>query len=229
MGPPPRDPHGAIGTARFRWTLAWHIARCSGSLVALAVQCGHLRTATGAGYATRGRDGIRELLDTRPLGPPPTPFPPSTTISSRGRNLRARRAASIHVAAQVPTFAGSIRTHHRACDILGNPALTIYDNPRSFLMCLYNRDRALCHRLDAADAPRLDRCQPSCAKFARTPRRAEQLRQHVRALEKQAAFEALSGPLADRLVRRAGQLRSCPTAMIRTEIICRSRPHESSP
>lgn len=73
-------------------------------------------------------------------------------------------------------------------------------------MCVYNRDRALCHRLDITDAPRLDRCQPSCANIARTDQHADQLRQHAQALEKQAASEALPGPLADRLGRRAEHL-----------------------
>lgn len=47
----PPDPHGAIGTGRFRRTLAWHIARRPGGLIALAVQYGHMRTAVSAGYA----------------------------------------------------------------------------------------------------------------------------------------------------------------------------------
>ncbi|MFB6781367.1 hypothetical protein ACFCX0_29155 [Streptomyces sp. NPDC056352] len=62
-------------------------------------------------------------------------------------------------------------------------------------MCVYNRDRPLCHRLDATDAPRLDRCQPSCANIARTDHHADQLRQHTQALEKQAASEALLSEL----------------------------------
>lgn len=204
----PADPHGAIGTARLRRTLAWHIARRPGGLVALAVQYGHLRTATSAGYAARGRDGIHELLDietARATADTLTTLHDGLTHGAGISGPAARRA--IHAAAQAPTFAGSIRTHRQARDILGNPALTVYDNPRSFLMCVYNRDRALCHRLDATDAPRLDRCQPSCANIARTDRHAEQLRQHARALEKQVASETLPGPLADRLAWRAGQLR----------------------
>ncbi|MEU2539513.1 hypothetical protein [Streptomyces iakyrus] len=118
----------------------------------------------------------------------------------------ARRA--IHAAAQAPAFAGSIRTHRQARDILGNPALTVYDNERSFLMCIYNRERALCHRLDVDDAPRLDRCRPSCANIARTDHHAAQLVQHARSLEKQAASEAVPSPLADRLARRTAQLRA---------------------
>jgi hypothetical protein len=48
----PADPHGNIGTGRFRRSLAWHIARRPNGLVALAIQYGHLRTTfvTG-GYA----------------------------------------------------------------------------------------------------------------------------------------------------------------------------------
>ncbi|MER6126803.1 hypothetical protein ABT173_30220 [Streptomyces sp. NPDC001795] len=91
---------------------------------------------------------------------------------------------------------------------MGNPALTVYDNPRAFLMCVYNRDRALCHRLDVTDAPRLDRCQPSCANFPRTDQHADQLRQDAQVLEKQAASGAMPDPLADRLARRAGHLRA---------------------
>jgi hypothetical protein len=75
--------------------------------------------------------------------------------------------------------------------ILSNPALNVYDNEGSFLMCVYNRERALCHRLDVDAAPRLDRCRPSCANIARTDRHAAQLAQHAQALEKQGASEAV--------------------------------------
>ncbi|MEU6183708.1 hypothetical protein [Streptomyces coeruleorubidus] len=46
----PADPHGRVGTGRFRRTLAWHIARRPGGLVALAVQYGHMRTLISDGY-----------------------------------------------------------------------------------------------------------------------------------------------------------------------------------
>ena len=62
----PDDPLGAIGLQRFRRTLAWHIARRPGGLVALAIQYGHMRTAfdsTTEGYASRSRNGIHDLID----------------------------------------------------------------------------------------------------------------------------------------------------------------------
>jgi hypothetical protein len=66
-------------------------------------------------------------------------------------------------------------------------------------MCVYNRDRALCHRLDIADTPSLDRCRPSFANIALSDRHADELLQHARALEKQAVSETVPGPLTDRL------------------------------
>jgi hypothetical protein len=63
----PPDPHGKIGTARFRRTLAWHIARQPGGLVALAIQYGHMRTALNTDesghYGTRSRGGVHGLID----------------------------------------------------------------------------------------------------------------------------------------------------------------------
>ncbi|MFB7596745.1 hypothetical protein [Streptomyces sp. NPDC056160] len=157
----------------------------------------------------RGRDGIHELLDietARATADTLTTLHDDLTHGVGISGPAARRA--IHAAARAPTFAGSIRTHRQARDILGDPALTVYDNPRAFLMCVYNRDRVLCHRRDTTDVPGPDRCQPSCANIARTDQHADQLRQQAQALEKQAASEAVPDPLADRLARRAGHLRT---------------------
>jgi hypothetical protein len=57
----PPDPHGRIDTEWFRRSLAWHITRRPGGLVALAIQYGHLRTSVTAGYAARSRGGIHDL------------------------------------------------------------------------------------------------------------------------------------------------------------------------
>ncbi|MFF3786977.1 hypothetical protein [Streptomyces sp. NPDC001933] len=163
---------------------------------------------TAGTTSTRGRDGIHELLGIE------TSRATADTLTTLRDGLAhgvgisgpsARRAT--HAAAQAPAFAGAIRTHHQARDILGNPAPTVCDSPRSLLMCVYNPGRALCHRLDATDSPRRDRCRPSCANIARTDHHAAGLLAHSEALEKHSAPEALRGPLADRLARRAGQLR----------------------
>ncbi|MFE9491260.1 MULTISPECIES: hypothetical protein [unclassified Streptomyces] len=158
----PDDRHGSIGVARFRRSLAWHIARRPGGLVALAIQYGHLRTAVSAGYASRSRDGIHELIDLE------TARATADTLTTLHQDLAAGTGTSgpaarraIQAAAQAPAFAGSIRTPRQARDILDNPSLVVYDNPHSLLMCVYNRDRALCHRADAADSPGLHRYRPS--------------------------------------------------------------------
>ncbi|MEW1659063.1 hypothetical protein [Streptomyces sp. NPDC093707] len=93
--------------------------------------------------------------------------------------------------------------------ILDNSQLSIYDNPGSYLMCVYNRDKALCHRLEGQqEAPSLDRCQPSCANISRTDHHADQLLALAERLEKQAGSEFVPVPLADRFRRRASRLRT---------------------
>ncbi|WP_331743114.1 hypothetical protein OG239_43090 (plasmid) [Streptomyces sp. NBC_00868] len=167
-----------------------------------------MRTAVSGGYAARSRDGIHELLDietARATADTLTTLHDDLTTGAGISEPAARRA--IHAAAQTPAFVGSIRTHRQALDILSNPALTVYDNAHSFLMCVYNPDRALCQRIDTSDAPRLDRCRPTCANIARTDRHADDLAQHAQSLEKQADSEAVPGPLAERLAQRAAHLR----------------------
>lgn len=214
----PDDRHGAIGLARFRRSLAWHIARRPGGLVALAIQYGHLRTAVSAGYASRSRDGIHELdLETaRATADTLTTLHQDLAAGTGVSGPAARRA--IQAAAQAPAFAGSLRTPRQARDILDDPALAVYDNPNSLLMCVYNRDRALCHRADPGDSPSLHRCKPSCANIARTDRHAQQLRQRADALEQQAGSEAVPGPLAERLHRSSARLRSQADAHSRDRV-----------
>ncbi len=201
----PPDPHGKIGTERFRRSLAWHIARRPGGLVALAIQYGHLRTSVSAGYAARGRDGIHDLLDVE------TARATIDTVADLNADLEdgigisgpaARRA--ITAAATAAQYTGTIVTARQARQILANPQLAVYDNPNTLLMCVYKRDKALCHR-GTTDTPSLDRCVPTCANIARTDQHAAGLRRRATILDQRAA--QVPGPLGERLLSNAGRLR----------------------
>jgi hypothetical protein len=83
-----------------------------------------------AGYAARGRDGIHELLDietARSTADTLTTLHDDLTHGAGISGPAARRA--IHAAAQASAFAGSIRTHRQARDILGNPPLASTTTP----------------------------------------------------------------------------------------------------
>lgn len=213
----PPDPHGSIGTERFRRSLAWHIARRPSGLVALAIQYGHLRTAVSAGYAARSRGGIHKLLDVE------TARATIDTITHLQEDLdegigisgpAARRA--INSAATAPQFQGTVITARTARKILSNADLAVYDNPNTLLMCVYNRDRALCHRDTDDSSPRLDRCISSCANIARTDHHAEQLRQRAVVLDKRAS--RLPNPIGDRLRHNADKLHTIADEHDRTRI-----------
>ncbi|MEH0557356.1 hypothetical protein [Streptomyces sp. B21-101] len=107
----PPDPHGRIGTERFRRSLAWHIARRPGGLVALAIQYGHLRTSVSAGYAARSRDGIHDLLDVETARATIDTVADLNAALEDGlgiSGLAARRA--IKAAATAPQYTGAVIT-----------------------------------------------------------------------------------------------------------------------
>ncbi|MGN9796332.1 hypothetical protein ACTMTU_35345 [Streptomyces sp. OZ13] len=166
----PPDLHGRIGTARFRRTLAWHIARRPGGLVALAVQYGHLRTSlVSAGYASRSRGGIHELLDietVRAVADTVTELQEDLDAGAGVSGPAARRA--IKAATHAPRFAGTTITATTARRLLANEDAMIYDNPQALLLCHYKRDQVLCHRDGVKDTPSLDQCVPACGNIVRT-------------------------------------------------------------
>jgi hypothetical protein len=123
----PPDPHGKLGTERFRRSLAWHIARRPGGLVALAIQYGHVRTFVSAGYAARGRDGIHDLLDVE------TARATIDTVAGLNAELEdgsgisgpaARRA--IKAAVTAAQYIGNVITARQARPIRATPELALY-------------------------------------------------------------------------------------------------------
>jgi integrase len=220
----PADPHGTISLARFRRSLAWHIARQPNGLVALAIQYGHMRTAFGQwateGYASRSRDGIHALIDLETARATADTLAVLHDDLGNGGGISgpaARRV--IRAAATVHRFAGAPVTLDSARKLLKNQDAMIYDNPRALVLCHYKRDRALCHRDDVKDTPSLDHCVPGCANIARTDQQAAQLRERALALETQAAH--VPQPAADRLRGTAARLRDQAGKHDRTRISTR--------
>ncbi|MCX5317639.1 integrase [Streptomyces sp. NBC_00154] len=221
------DPHGAIGTARFRRSLAWHIARRPGGLVALAIQYGHMRTAlttdVSGGYGTRSRDGIHNVIALE------TALATAETAAELHEHFEegggvsgpaARRA--LLEAATGPRFEGRevktdfVRKYEEARKYLARDGAVIYENPHALLLCLYKQDRALCARDGIKDAPTLDACVPGCGNAVRTDQHAAQLRLRANTLDVRAAHAPQ--PVGDRLRANANKLRSFATEHDRTRI-----------
>ncbi|WP_308355516.1 MULTISPECIES: hypothetical protein [unclassified Streptomyces] len=209
----PDDPHGAIGLSRFRRSLAWHIARRPGGLIALAIQYGHMRTVldarTSSGYGARGRRGIHAILDVE------TALAAADTAArlrdrvAAGENVSgpaARRALT--AAAHTPRFEGRVvpRTFARkASAFLARDGIVLYDNPDAFLICAFKHDNALCEPEPGATAPRQYDCRPGCGNTVRTDTHARQLRERADELDQFAAHAP--GPVSRRLRVNAHRLR----------------------
>ncbi|PJT45764.1 integrase [Streptomyces albidoflavus] len=201
----PKDPYGAIGLARFRRTLAWHIARRPGGLIALAIQYGHMRTVlnarTSSGYGSRSRRGIHSVLDVE------TALAAADTAAqlrdrlAAGENISgpaARRA--IIAAAQAPRFEGRIVTSkfaRQAADYLARDGFVLFDNPKACLICVFKRDNALCEPAPDAIAPNQYDCRPGCGNAIRLDNHADQLVEEATRTEQLAAVTP--EPLAARI------------------------------
>ncbi|MCU7705097.1 integrase [Streptomyces albidoflavus] len=209
----PEDPHGAIGMSRFRRTLAWHVARRPGGLVALAIQYGHMRTVldtrTSSGYASRSRRGLHSVLDVETaLAAADTAarFRDRTAAGEKISGPAARRAVT--AAAQAPRFEGRLvpRTFaKKATAFLARDGIVLYDNPDAFLICAFKHDNALCEPEPGATAPRQYACKTGCGNTVRTDIHARQLR--ARADEIDYFADHSPGPIARKLQANAARLR----------------------
>ncbi|WP_153483626.1 integrase [Streptomyces katsurahamanus] len=214
----PEDPHGAIGLARFRRSLAWHIARRPGGLVALAIQYGHMRTVldarTSSGYGSRSRGGIHSVLDVETALAAADTAAKLRDLAAAGERLSgpaARRALTS--AATAPRFEGRIvpvTFAKKAAAYLARDGAVLYDNPDSMLICVFKRDNALCEPDPGATAPRQYDCQPGCGNAVRTDTHARLLRERADEIEELAA--ASPGPLGRRLAANADRLRETADA-----------------
>ncbi|PRH80295.1 integrase [Streptomyces solincola] len=206
----PADPHGRVGTGRFRRTLAWHIARRPGGLVALAVQYGHMRTLISQGYGSRSRGGIHDLLDFETARNVAEHLSEVHEAIQDGEGISGPAARRlIHSAAQEHhRFGGIIASVRQARSLLADPTLNVFENKEAFLFCNYDRAKALCHpgRGGKNEAPSLDRCKANCANIARTDTHARKLREAADSLNRQATSGLVPAPLADRLRERAQNL-----------------------
>ncbi|MFG3048163.1 integrase [Streptomyces sp. NPDC048241] len=214
----PEDPHGAIGMARFRRTLAWHIARRPGGLIALAIQYGHMRTVldarTSSAYGSRIRGGVHSVLDVE------TALAAADTAAHLRDRLAdgekisgpaARRA--ITAAASTPRFEGRIvpRTFaKKAAKFLARDGVVLYDNPDAFLICAFKHDNALCDPEPDATAPRQYACQTGCGNTVRTDGHARGMRERADEIDQLAS--AAPEKIARRLRRNADNLRGAADA-----------------
>jgi hypothetical protein len=219
----PADPHGHIGTSRFRRTLAWHIARRPGGLVALAVQYGHLRTVVSQGYGSRQRDGIHQLLDLETARSVAEHLSEVHDALRHGEGVSGPAARRlIHAAREEHRFGGLVATPRQAKALLSDPALTVFENADAYLTCNYDPRRALCNPDNAAggsaSAPSLDRCQATCPNIARTDSHAGQLLAKAERLRRQADTALTPHPVADRLRQRVATLAELADNHDRTRI-----------
>ena len=202
----PPDPAGLISLRRFRRTLAWHIRRLPHGKVALAIQYGHLTISQGEGYSGLNDAGFAALMAQEEA----TAL--FDTIEQTRRDLENGEGISgpaakrlINAVDRTSGFEGTYLSTKDARRLRADTNLTMYDNPDSFLTCMFDPNRALCHSTTDREVaePRLDDCQRHCSNIARTDRHMRNLELEVQRLRSEGDSSLTPKPLALRLLSRA--------------------------
>ncbi|WP_329143138.1 integrase [Streptomyces sp. NBC_01456] len=203
-----------LKTSYFRRTLAWHIARRPGGLIALAIQYGHMRTVldarTSSGYGSRSRGGIHGVLDVETALAAANTAARLRDQAAAGEKISgpaARRALT--AAAHTPKFEGRIvpaKFAKKAASFLARDGIVLFDNPGAMLICAFKRDNALCEPDPDATAPRQYDCRPGCGNTVRTDTHARLLRERADELDQLAA--SAPGPVSRRLKASANRFRT---------------------
>jgi len=220
----PVDPAGAITLKRFRRTLAWHIRRLPHGRVALAVQYGHLRFSHGSGYAGLATSGFAKLMDREEV----TALRETVELTRReladGGGVSGPAAKRlIDLVGRGIDFEGAYLTDREVRRIKADTRLKLYDNPHSYVACLFDPERSLCRNprtMAAITEPKLEKCQPNCPNIARTDRHIAQLAGEVDRLRSEAASPLTPTPMAQRMESEAERL----TAIIDTHRATAIRP-----
>lgn len=178
----PRDPAGPLTGSRFRRTLAWHIVRRPGGLVAAAVQYGHVATQITQGYAGNYASGFpSELALERWLERVDDAADLDRYFKAGGHvsgpaatELRGRtaRAVAKYVGRTMPT-------RRQAETMLADPSLQVFQGDG--VHCVFNMETALCAR--SAAGPVLGDCRSACKNIARTDDDIDDLRAAISDIE----------------------------------------------
>ena len=199
-----------LSTRQFRRTLAWFIARQPGGVIAGAMQYRHVRVQMFEGYAGTSEAGFRDEVQ-------------AEEAIARGEKLGdlivnhdchpligpAAEEAEIRLA----EFERHVQFHGKAFNDakrlkrhMDRHDPHIY--PGSFVTCVHNADRALCHRGDGEDGPSLPDCVPlRCRNVALTEENVKAFVDYLATMNRTLAnSDAMAPFLRHRLEQRRAEL-----------------------
>lgn len=206
--PIPDDPDGRIVAPRLRRTLAWHIVRRPGGLVAGATQYGHLSTQVMQGYAGLADSGFANDVEFETLLARAERLHDDAQQLAAGEEVSGAAADEYrHRLAARPTFAGTTVASRAQLKFLSaNPALAIHHG--ALLTCVYRPESAACRQDRHAHKPDWARCRLTCTNVAYTDRDIDAVRTEVDRLAGLITTAALPEPLLERIRLRHTHLRT---------------------
>ncbi|WP_284750817.1 hypothetical protein [Arthrobacter sp. efr-133-R2A-120] len=199
-----------VAAARFRRTLAYHIANSPGGEIALGIQYGHVKSVITLGYAGRAESGFPDRVELDALLARWDDLAALTDELQSGSRVSGPAAGRFRDALNdfASQYAGQVQTEATLRRLQRSGLALVHDNPDAHNVCAYVAATALCHpdrdTSTARTTPDLTNCQRGCPNIALLDSHAEdKARQRDRLI---AEIESLPLPLADRNKQIADQL-----------------------
>jgi integrase len=152
----------SVTTSQFRRTLAWHIARRPGGVIAGAIAYRHAGVQMFEGYAGTSESGFRAEVEAEVAITQSERLGEMVTTSGHRRltgPAAAEAEARLDEFARHVVFEGKVVTDRKRLQrILDRHQPHVYFG--KFVTCVHNRDRALCRRDDDSEGPNLHGCVP---------------------------------------------------------------------
>ncbi|MGV9892990.1 hypothetical protein [Streptomyces tendae] len=201
------DSDGKITAPRLRRTLAWHIVRRPGGIIAGATQYGHVRTQIMQGYAGLADAGFVQDLNFEEFLLRAESIHDDHQRLLNGEHVSGPAATSYRdrVAAGSRFVGVTITTDTQVNHALGNPDLQIHHG--ELLTCVFRRETAACKddHDDNDSGPSWSRCRLTCRNVARTDRDIIEITRHVQRLRKDVASPAMPAPLRQSIQNRLAE------------------------
>lgn len=165
-------PDGAITMRRFRRTISWHIVNQPNGHLTSALKNGHLDPRTSMLYSGTKHSGLDKSIDKETSRAVAQTLDQLKEAVREGSGISGPSAENaVSAIKTAPVFGAQMLTKAQENLIKRNPQWQIFDNPRWYALCRFDREKSLCHNekmRQRVNYPDTTNCQSSCRNLVYT-------------------------------------------------------------
>ncbi|MCB0933226.1 MAG: hypothetical protein KDB71_15175 [Mycobacterium sp.] len=165
-------PDGTITLRRFRRTISWYIVNQPNGHLTAALKNGHLDPRTSMLYSGTKHSGLDSSIDKETSRAVAHTLDQLKEAVRQGSGISGPSAEQAAAAIRnAPVFGAQMLTKAQENLIKRNPQWQIFDNPRWYALCRFDREKSLCHNekmRQRVNYPDTTNCQSGCRNLVYT-------------------------------------------------------------